>query len=46
MLFDKIQANIFLNRFDWRIVLELKGQIEEIIYRNDANSYSIAVLNT
>ena len=26
--------------------MELKGQIEEIIYRNDSNSYTIAVLNT
>lgn len=26
--------------------MELKGQIEEIIYQNDSNSYTIAVLET
>ena len=26
--------------------LELKGQIEEFIYQNESNSYSIAVLST
>ncbi|MCI8276887.1 MAG: hypothetical protein HFJ46_03035 [Clostridia bacterium] len=26
--------------------MELKGQIEEFIYQNEANSYSIAVLET
>ena len=26
--------------------MELKGQIEEIIYQNEINSYCIAVLNT
>lgn len=26
--------------------MELKGQIEEIIYQNDSNSYTIAVFET
>lgn len=26
--------------------MELKGQIEEFIYQNDSNSYSIAVFTT
>ncbi|MGN1299178.1 MAG: hypothetical protein ACI4UE_04265 [Candidatus Scatovivens sp.] len=26
--------------------MELKGQIEEIIYQNEVNSYTIAVLST
>ena len=26
--------------------MELKGQIEEIIYQNDVNSYTIAVFET
>ena len=27
-------------------VLEIKGQIEEFIYQNEANSYTIAVFST
>ena len=26
--------------------MELKGQVEEIIYQNEVNSYTIAVLST
>ena len=29
-----------------RVKLELKGQIEEFIYQNEANSYTIAVFQT
>ena len=46
--FDTITANIFLNYFlkfamkRMENVVELKGQVQGIIYRNDANSYTIA----
>ena len=29
-----------------QIILEIKGQIEEFIYQNEANSYTIAVFST
>ena len=29
-----------------RVKLELKGQVEEFIYQNEANSYTIAVFQT
>ena len=28
------------------IILEIKGQIEEFIYQNEANSYTIAIFST
>lgn len=39
---DKISTNIFLRE----VTMELEGQIEEFIYQNDSNDYSIAIFST
>ena len=38
---DTIKANIFLDE----VTMELEGQIEEFIYQNEANDYSIAIFS-
>ncbi len=40
--FDTIKANIFL----YEVIMELEGQIEDFIYQNESNDYSIAVFMT
>ena len=43
-MFDKIIQTYFW--VNGEKSLEIKGQIEEFIYQNDANSYTIAVFET